>query len=118
MSDGRNGRRLIDPTRLVSVPEIAAAFGVSLKSAYRWAELADFPQPVAQFGKKFRVWLLPEVKVWHSQRPPGGPAAVEHGLSGYQRRRCRCDVCRAASTAMQRVYRAKRRAERLIGETR
>jgi predicted secreted Zn-dependent protease len=43
------------------------------------------------------------------------PTPIKHGTQGgYTNRKCRCDLCRAANTAYQRVnlpkWRAKRRA--------
>lgn len=38
------------------------------------------------------------------------PAELTHGLNGYKRWGCRCEICRAANTAQCRAYRARRRA--------
>jgi hypothetical protein len=36
--------------------------------------------------------------------PPGDP---RHGMNGYRNLKCRCEICRAATTAYQRDYRRR-----------
>ena len=101
--------RLVSVADLASALQIAEEFGLTRQAVYHWVERPDFPRPVASLGKKFRVWLLSEVREWRAANPP--PVAG-HGASAYRGRGCRCEVCRTSHAEKQREER-RARAERL-----
>lgn len=45
---------------------------------------------------------------------PSRKNAITHGLSGYRRHKCRCDVCREANAEHQRRYQERRRAREAV----
>lgn len=62
--------------KLVGLAEIAEAFGVSKRTASRYATRTDFPEPVARLRsgpiwleEQVRRWALPELPVRRG-RPP------------------------------------------------
>jgi predicted DNA-binding transcriptional regulator AlpA len=96
----------VDTIDLVSAAEIASMVEQAVSTVYLWLDKDDFPRPVVTFGKKFRVYLWPEVLAWVNARPQ--PA--EHGTVGaYQRCVERCEDCRRANTEYQRAWRQRRR---------
>jgi predicted DNA-binding transcriptional regulator AlpA len=61
---------------LLGPPEIADALGVSRRTAWRYLERPDFPEPVAQVTSK-RLWLREDVEAWAERTlpiPRGRPA--------------------------------------------
>lgn len=103
--------RMIDPDDLVGAHEIASFFEVAIGTVYGWANRHDFPAPVKAFGKKYRIWLMPQVCGWFEALPR--PIEPEHGTWQCFRRGCRCEACREAWAAYMRAYRQRRRPERL-----
>lgn len=61
---------LVDPTELVSVGDIARAYGISNAAVCNWkVRYADFPRPVATPGCG-QLFLRPAVERWYDARHP------------------------------------------------
>jgi predicted DNA-binding transcriptional regulator AlpA len=54
---------------LVGVPEIADMLGASRRTAWRYIERDDFPEPVAQVTAK-RLWKRRDVERWAKRTLP------------------------------------------------
>jgi hypothetical protein len=53
---------------LVSVPEIARAFGVSPSAVRKWRErIPTFPPPLAVVSHGIPIWELDDVRDWHDE---------------------------------------------------
>ena len=50
----------------LSAEEVAARFGVSKDSIWRWRREGDFPRPVKLGGRTTR-WRLSDIEEWESQ---------------------------------------------------
>jgi predicted DNA-binding transcriptional regulator AlpA len=70
------------PVRIVGLAEIAELFGVSKRTASRYALRGDFPRPVARL-RAGPIWMEDEVRSWAAPvspvrrgRPPRTAAQV------------------------------------------
>ncbi len=55
---------------LVSVPEIAKAFGVSASAVRKWRSRGldpAFPEPIAVVSHGIPIWQLNDVRTWHEE---------------------------------------------------
>jgi transposase-like protein len=57
---------------LLSLADIARAYGVSHSAVRKWREREDFPKPLDAIAEETRqsvdVWLASDVYSWHGQR--------------------------------------------------
>jgi uncharacterized protein YjcR len=57
---------------LVSLADIARAYGVSHSAVRKWREREDFPKPLDAIAEETRqsvdVWLFADVKRWYLER--------------------------------------------------
>jgi predicted DNA-binding transcriptional regulator AlpA len=60
---------VITPSRLVGLAEVAELFGVSKRTASRYAQRGDFPTPIARL-RAGPIWLEEDVKGWGAPAPP------------------------------------------------
>ncbi len=69
--------RLMPPEQLASVKEVAEICGVSKRTAARYTNRDDFPEPIGELGVG-RIWRRRDVERWAAKtlpldtgRPPG-----------------------------------------------
>ncbi len=68
--------RQMGPPRLAGLAEVAELLGVSKRSASRYAQRPDFPQPLARLSSG-TIWDAAQVEAWgaeHGPFRPGRPA--------------------------------------------
>jgi len=65
------------PDELASISEIAEALGVAERTAQRYADRADFPDPFERVaGGRIRIWRRADIDAWgrdHLPLPTGRP---------------------------------------------
>ena len=69
------GSASVPPEELASIAEIAEMLGVTKRTAYRYIERADFPEPLGRVSAG-PIWLRADVQAWgkkHLPLPPGRP---------------------------------------------
>jgi chromosome partitioning protein len=57
------------PVRLVGLAEVAELFGVSKRTASRYASRSDFPSPVARL-RAGPIWVEDDLRSWAAPAPP------------------------------------------------
>lgn len=60
---------MVPTTKLVGLAEVAELFGISKRTASRYALRRDFPAPVARL-RAGPIWLEDEVRTWAAPVPP------------------------------------------------
>jgi hypothetical protein len=60
---------MVLPGRLVGLAEAAELFGVSKRTASRYALRSDFPNPVARL-RAGPIWLEDDLRNWAAPAPP------------------------------------------------
>lgn len=70
-----SGRRttisLVPPDEFASIAEVAGLLGVKERTAQRYAERTDFPQPAdVVAGGRIRVWRRSDVEAWGAEKLP------------------------------------------------
>ena len=72
---------MVSPVRIVGLAEIAELFGVSKRTASRYALRGDFPSPAARL-RAGPVWLEDDVRNWAAPVSPvrrgRPPRAAQH----------------------------------------
>jgi predicted DNA-binding transcriptional regulator AlpA len=60
---------MVLPGRLVGLAEVAELFGVSKRTASRYALRSDFPSPIARL-RADPIWLEEDLRDWAEPAPP------------------------------------------------
>jgi predicted DNA-binding transcriptional regulator AlpA len=70
----RIGSTIVAPEDIVGVTEVATILGVPVRTAARYVDRADFPEPLGTLARG-RVWLREDVNAWKERLPlkPGRP---------------------------------------------
>ena len=67
-SKGQPSTRL-DEFRLIRLPEVLHACGISRSALYEMIARGDFPRPV-RIGSRSVGWRLRDIRTWIDERPP------------------------------------------------
>lgn len=59
----------MSPDEVVGLTEIAKIFGVTKRTAVRYRELPDFPQPIARLSAG-HIWRRADVETWGREHLP------------------------------------------------
>jgi predicted DNA-binding transcriptional regulator AlpA len=60
---------MVLPGRLVGLAEVAELFGVSKRTASRYALRSDFPSPIVRL-RAGPIWLEDDLRNWAAPAPP------------------------------------------------
>ena len=71
----------LSPNEVAGVSEIATMLEVTRRTAARYVERPDFPEPAAQLLRG-RVWLRADVEVWAKANLPLKPGRPRKGAIG------------------------------------
>jgi predicted DNA-binding transcriptional regulator AlpA len=77
----RIGSYFVPREELASIAEVAEILGVTRRTAHRYVDRKDFPEPVGRLAAG-RVWLRADVKRWAKQTlplPEGRPRKESNG---------------------------------------
>jgi predicted DNA-binding transcriptional regulator AlpA len=70
------------PLKLAGLAEVAELLGVSKRTATRYVQRPDFPEPVARL-RAGPIWLEKDILVWARSEPPARPGrplkVAKHG---------------------------------------
>ncbi len=58
-------------SKIIRLPEVCAALGISKPTVYRLIRAENFPRPI-QLGKRSVAWRVAEVEQWLESRPAAG----------------------------------------------
>jgi hypothetical protein len=58
--------------RLAGLAEVAELLGVSKRSASRYAQRSDFPEPIVRLAAG-PIWNADDVETWAAKQPPFRP---------------------------------------------
>lgn len=65
----RVGSYYVPREELASIAEVAEILGVTRRTAHRYVDRDDFPEPLGQIAAG-RVWLRADVEVWAKEMLP------------------------------------------------
>jgi predicted DNA-binding transcriptional regulator AlpA len=65
-------RRMVEPSDLAGLAEVAEILGASRRTAIRWAKRRDFPEPITRL-RATPVWLRSEVEQWREEHVTASP---------------------------------------------
>lgn len=68
----RVGSLLVAPEEIVGITEVAEILGVPVRTAARYVDRADFPEPLGSLARG-RVWRRGDVRTWGESRLPLKP---------------------------------------------